>query len=308
MSRTVAVVIPNFNGEAILPGCLGALRAQTRHPDEIAVVDNASSDGSLELLARDFPEVRVLAQKRNHGFAGGVNRGIVATSSDLVAVLNSDARPAPDWLEVLLGAPAPGHVWQWGSVLVSTDGKVESAADHWDDRGFAYKLGRGMDPADLPEEPYEVFAAPGAAPLMRRDVLDELRGYEGRYFLYYEDIDLAYRALLRGYRALMVPAARVEHDLGGSGTRRRVRYHVARNSLWTAVRCVPEAMPRAWAARVREELKFNRPLDAELAGRAAAIAGLPWALRTRREIQAARAISPEEVRRRLTPPAGLGAP
>lgn len=304
MSDAVAVVVPNFNGETILTACLDALGRQTVPPAEVLVVDNASSDGSRELLAARG--VRVLALDRNHGFAGGADRGVAATSAPLVAVLNSDARPAPDWLERLLAAPRPEHVWCWGSVLVSpSTGAIESAGDLWSDRGFAYKLARGRPLSELPDDPYEVFAAPGAAPLFRRDRFEALGGYEERFFLYYEDIDLAYRALLRGWRALVVPTARVEHLLGASGTRARVRYHVARNALWTTVRCVPAPSPKTVARRVAEELRVNRPrrlVGMEVAGRAAAVAGLPRVLRERRAIQRTRVLSPAEVRDRLAAP------
>jgi GT2 family glycosyltransferase len=302
----VSVVIPNFNGERLLPSCLAALRAQTRLPDEVLVVDNGSHDGSVALLRREHRDVRVLAQGRNLGFAGGANRGIEAACGDLVAVLNSDARPAPDWLERLLAAPRDPDVWAWGSVLVSPAGTIESAGDLWRDEGYAYKFLRGRPLSALPADPYRVFAPPGAAPLFRRDRVLELGGYEERFFLYYEDVDLAYRALLRGWRAMVVPSARVEHDLGGSGTSARTRFHVARNSLWTAVRCVPEPRPRALAHRAVQELRWKRRparlAAVEVAGRAAALAGLPWALRTRRGIQGTRALSAGAVRARLAEP------
>jgi GT2 family glycosyltransferase len=297
---TVSVVIPNFNGERLLGACLEALRAQTRPPDEILVVDNGSSDGSLALLRR-FRDVTVRALDRNRGFAGASNRGVQATGGELVAVLNSDARPEPGWLATLLAAPVPNDVWQWGGVLLTPDGRVESAGDQWHDDGYAYKLGRGADPAELPDAPYPVFAAPGAAPLMRRAIFDELGGYCERFFLYYEDVDLAYRALLRGYRALVVPAARVVHELGGSGTARQVRFHVARNSWWTAARCVPDPRPLRIARRALHEARAHPSglLHVELAGRAASLAGLPRALAERRRIQAARVLEPAAVREHL---------
>jgi GT2 family glycosyltransferase len=305
----VAVVIPNFNGEAILPRTLDALAAQTRPPDDVLVVDNGSADGSLAMLAERYPEIRVLPLDRNYGFAGGVNRGVRATDATFVAVLNSDARPRPDWLEQLLTAPRGEDVWCLGSVLVSPEGTVESAADHWSDDGHAFKLFKGRSEDELPAEPYDVFAAPGASPLIRRDVFDELGGYCDRYFLYYEDVDLAYRAILLGYRAIVVPAARVEHDLGASGTRAKVRWHVARNSLWTAVRCIPEPRPKRLVWRVLYELKVKRrPVGmalVEVAGRLAAIAGLPWALRERRQIQGARRADPAAVRARIEIPGPL---
>ena len=302
----VAVVVPNLDGERLLPACLDALRAQSRPPDEVIVVDNGSRDRSRELVAERHPEARVLALGRNRGFAGGANAGVGETRAERVAVLNSDARPRPDWLERLLAAPAPDDVWAWGSVLVAPDGRVESAGDQWDDAGFAYKLGHGADAGHLPAEPYPVFSPPGAAPLFRRDRFVELGGYEEGFFLYFEDLDLAYRALLRGWRALLVPDAVVEHDQGASGEGWRRRFYVARNSLACAVRCVPEPDRRAIAGRAlrghgSDTRRALVPFD--LAGRLAALTRMPRLLRERRAIQATRVLSSAEVRDRLRDPA-----
>src|SRR5436190_15098001 len=100
-ARDVAVVIVNFNGERLLPECLAALNAQTLAPAEVLVADNHSRDGSLALLRAHHPDVGVLELARNHGFAGGANRGVTATRAPWVCVLNSDATPAPDWLATL---------------------------------------------------------------------------------------------------------------------------------------------------------------------------------------------------------------
>jgi GT2 family glycosyltransferase len=304
---SVSVVIPNFNGEHLLPSCLAALAAQTAAPDQVVVVDNGSRDGSVELLRREHPEVELVALPRNIGYAGAANRGLERATGDLVSILNSDARPAPDWLAELLAAPREEDVWAWGSVLVQPGGRViESAGDHWHQAGFAAKLLNERPVADLPADPYDVVAPPGAAPLYRADRLRELGGWEERYFLYFEDVDLALRAILRGWRAVQVPSARVEHDLGASGGGPRRRFHVARNSIWTAVRCDPEPSARAITREaVRELGNVRRPLvlmGVELLGRLAALATLPWALRTRRRIQAARSITPDEWRRRLEAP------
>jgi GT2 family glycosyltransferase len=304
----VAVVIPNLDGERLLPLCLDALRAQSRSPDEVIVVDNGSRDRSRDLVADRYPEVRVVALGRNRGFAGGANAGVGETRAERVAVLNSDARPRPDWLERLLAAPAPRDVWAWGSVLLHPDGRVESAGDQWSDAGEAYKLAHGAAFDALPADPYPVFSPPGAAPLFLRERFVELGGYEESFFLYFEDLDLAYRALLRGWRALLVPDARVEHDQGASGQGWRRRYYVARNSLRCAVRCVPEPDRRAIARRALRGLGSDTrralvPFD--MAGRAAALARMPSLLRERRAIQSARVLTPDEVRDRLKDPAEL---
>lgn len=296
----VAVVIVNFNGERLLPDCLAALAAQTLAPAEVVVADNGSRDGSLALLRARFAHVRVLELGRNHGFAGGANRGVRATSAPWVCVLNSDATPAPDWLAELTSAPRDERTWALGSVLVSAKtGLIESAGDAYAPAGYAYKLLRERPLGDLPSVPYRVFAAPGAAPVLRRRVLDLLGGYEERFFLYYEDVDLAFRAALAGYHALLVPSARVTHRLGATTkSMARLRFYVARNSIWCAVRCLPSVPVRVLVRRWIAELRANRPrryAAAELAGRLAGLAGLPRALRERRRIQARRVASPQEI-------------
>ncbi len=307
----VAVVIVNYNGEALLPDCLAALAAQTRPPAEIVVADNGSRDRSLALLRAAHPQVGILELHRNHGFAGGANRGVAATSAPWVCVLNSDATPAPDWLAQLLAAPREDRTWALGSVLVSAaTGRIESAGDQYSPEGFAYKLLRDRPLSDLPGEPYRVFAAPGAAPVFRRDVFDALGGYEERFFLYYEDVDLAFRAILAGYHALLVPQARVVHRLGAT-TRSlaRARFYVARNSAWCAIRCLPDLSTTALARRWARELRSNRPrrlVPVELAGRAAALVHLPRTWRERHTIQSGQLAPSADVQALLRDPSAVG--
>jgi GT2 family glycosyltransferase len=310
MTSDVGVVVVNYDGERLLPACLAALRAQTLAPAQIVVADNGSRDGSLALLRAHHPDVRVLELGRNHGFAGGANRGVAATAAPWICVLNSDATPAPDWLATLTAAPRDPQTWALGSVLVSArTGRIESAGDQYDPAGFAYKLLRDQPLSRLPREPYRVFAAPGAAPVFRRDVFERLGGYEERFFLYYEDVDLAFRALLAGYHALMVPSARVVHQLGATTrSHARARFYVARNSVWCAVRCLPETGPLRLSRRWLSELRTNRPrrlVPIELAGRAAGLAGLPRALHERRAIQDARVPGLDELDAYLQPPSAI---
>jgi hypothetical protein len=307
VSSGVAVVIVNYNGADLLPDCLASLAAQTVAPAEIVVADNGSRDRSLALLRGEHPRVRALELSRNHGFGGGANRGVAATTAPWVCVLNSDATPSPQWLEALARFAAGDRVWSLGSALVSaTTGLIESAGDCYAPEGYAYKLLRERPVADLPIEPYRVFAAPGAAPVFRRRVFDLLGGYEERFFLYYEDVDLAFRAALAGYEAWVVPAARVTHRLGATTrSMARLRFYVARNSTWCAVRCLPDARAHRLARRAVAELRVNRPrryAPFEVAGRVAGMAGLPRALRERRALQRRRVAGREEIAALLAPP------
>jgi len=297
---SVGVVIPNYNGRAFLCDTVAALLAGDAVPDEVVVVDNGSTDGSGDLVREHFPDVRVERLERNLGFAGGSNHGVRCTSTDRVLVLNSDATVDRRWLAELLAAPQPDDVWAWGSVLVAEEtGRIESAGDVCNHLGLASKHLRDQPLDALPAEPFEIFAPPGAAPLYRRDVFDELGGYVDRFFMYYEDVDLSFRARLLGYRALMVPTAHVRHKLGASGVADRQRYFIARNSTWCAVRNLPEVTPGVLLAGARRGWRdarrrgYERPF---LEGKVAALAGLPRVLRERRRIQAARRVSPAQVR------------
>jgi GT2 family glycosyltransferase len=305
----LAVVVPNYNGADFLGRCLDAVLAQTVPVQRVLVVDNASTDGSGDALAGTHPQVDVLRLPTNTGFAGGANAGVRAVTEPFVAVLNSDAEPAADWVERLATAPQDADIWAWGGVLIAADtGLVESAGDCYHPDGYAFKALRGRPLGVLPSEPYEVFAPPGAAPVFRRDVFVELGGYDERFFLYYEDIDLCFRAALRRHRAVVVPTARVRHLGGASGQPARSWWHIGRNSLWTAVRDQPAPGARALVRRSIREAReahrrgFGRPY---LRGRAAGVAGLPAAMSQRRHIQASRTATPDEVAARYGLPAEL---
>jgi GT2 family glycosyltransferase len=299
VNDAVAVVIPNYNGASFVHHCIDALLAGERVPDEIVIVDNGSTDGSAAMLRETYPSVRVERLERNLGFGGGVNHGVRSTSAPLIAVLNSDAIVDRRWLAELLAALRPDDVWAWGSVLVTAEtGRIESAGDTCSPLGLASKHLRDQPLDALPGEPYEVFAPPGAAPLMRRAVFDELGGYHDPYFMYYEDVDLSFRARLLGYRALVVPTARVTHALGKSGNPARSRYFIARNSMWCAVRNLPHVSLGTIVAGTRRGLRDARKrgyVGPFVRGKLAGVVGLPRALRERRAIQCARRVSDDDV-------------
>lgn len=307
MTRSLAVVVPNYNGEQILPSCLEALRRQTRAPAAVVVVDNGSTDGSLALLERDFPEVTVISRGFNSGFGGAANLGVQAVTTPLVAVLNSDARPAPNWVEEMVAFEREGG-WSWGGLLLSPSGRVESAGDCFSPYGFTYKHAQGVLPAALPPEPYEVMTPPGAAPVFVRETFLALGGYDERYFLYVEDIDLALRARARGHTSWVVPSTSVEHDLGGSGTNAIATWHSARNSVWCYVTHAPRLSARAiWSTTLREwrAARGKGAGGAYARGRLAAVRHLPRLVRLRRAERRARTITDAEVLRSFGLPGAL---
>jgi GT2 family glycosyltransferase len=298
-------VIVNWNGERYLERCLAALLAQTVAPNEIVLVDNASSDASLEIVRR-FPSVRLLVQGENLGFARGNNLAISAASegAEWVALLNPDAFPEPRWLEELLLAALnhPGFC-VFGSKLVNAaePAVLDGAGDAYHVSGLVWRTGFGAPASSLPDRAREVFSPCAAAAMYRRDVLLEAGGFDEDYFCYVEDVDLGFRLRLMGHRCLQIPAS-VAHHVGSGTTGGRhsdfALYHGHRNLVWTFVKDMPGVL--FWlflplhlllnlASMVWFALRGHGRVV--LCAKWDALRGLPKMWRKRREIQRRRAAS-----------------
>lgn len=224
---SIAVLIVNWNSRDDVLAALRSLRAQSDPDVHTLVVDNGSTDGSVDAIAREFPEVQVLEAGENLGFAEGNNRGIEATRSDWVFLLNNDATADPGCIARLREAAeaAPADVGMLQALMVFTarpthvnsSGVVVHDTGQVVDRHFAQPIEAALG-AGPP------FCPTGGAALYRREMLERTRlptGYLSRdFFMYYEDVDLGWRCRLAGYRAGFVPEARVHHRFGGSARRR----------------------------------------------------------------------------------------
>lgn len=291
MAASVAVVIPNWNGAALLPACLDALRCQTYPEFEIVVVDNGSADDSLAVLAR-YPEVRVLRFGRNRGFGAATNAGIRATAGRYVATLNNDAAPAAGWLAALVAAAdADPTVGMCASQMVfaARPDRINSCGIALDRAGIAWDL-LGGEPVGADRGLVEPFGACAGAALYSRAMLAAIGLFDERFFAYLEDVDLAWRARRAGWRCRYVPAAAVAHQhsaTGGEGSARK-RYLLGRNKVWLLAKNYPGAGWWRWlplvlaydVAAVGYALATRRD-GAALRGRLAGLARLRWALGTR---------------------------
>jgi len=213
---TISAIIVNYNGKPFVKECLESLLEQSRKPDEVIVIDNASSDGSLQLLQDSFSGVAIIALDRNIGFPAACNRGIKQSSSDLIAILNNDIILDRNWLKSLLNQVNP--TWSfWASriVFAGEPSLIDSAGDGMAVVGAAYKIGHG-DLAEHHLDRKEVFGPCGAAALYRRSMLEAVNGFDEDFFLIYEDADLNMRARLKGFRCLYVPDAVVHHMVNKS--------------------------------------------------------------------------------------------
>jgi GT2 family glycosyltransferase len=214
-----SVVIPNLNGAHLLEPCLAALAEQTLLPARVVVVDNGSTDGSVELVRDRFPAARLVTFSENRGFAVAMNAGIAEASADLVALLNNDAVAEPRWLEELaacLGRHPAAAAATSKLLSASEPGRLDGAGDGLTRSFLPYVHGHGEPDDGRFGEEVEVFGASGAAALWRGSVLRELGGFDERFFAYYEDVDLSFRARLRGYEIWYAPRSVVRHARGGT--------------------------------------------------------------------------------------------
>ncbi|MCO6417319.1 glycosyltransferase family 2 protein [Siccirubricoccus sp. KC 17139] len=300
----VTVVIPNWNGAHLLPACLESLRRQNFRDFEVVVVENGSTDASAALLARDYPEVRVVALPRNFGFARGVNAGIARARGEWVALLNNDTEAAPDWLAAAMAEldRRPEVSFAASKLLDFRDRKViDCVADGFTLYGVPCKIGEGERDAGQYAAPFPILSACAAASFYRRALFAEIGDFDADFFAYVEDVDLALRAVLGGHKGIAIPAARVFHlgtaSTGGAPTGFTIRLS-ARNCLWAFFKAMPWpllplAFPLALAGQagmVAQGFTGRRPwlrqnLGAYFRGAAEGFAGLPGIWRKRRAIR-----------------------
>ena len=235
---TVAVVVVNLDGAEHLPDCLDSLAAldYPRERLEVVVVDNGSTDGSLELLAR-YPWVRVLPQDSNLGFAPAVNVGVRSATADCIALLNNDMRVEPDWLTELVRAydPEAGAVCV-GAQILSWDGeRLDFGEGSLNFYGMGFQVGynRPLETVRVRDGSDILFAC-GGAMLVSRDVYLSSGGFDDDFFAYFEDVDFGWRLWVLGYRVCLAAARAATTACTG---RRRGSRSTSASSCTSATRC-----------------------------------------------------------------------
>lgn len=310
----ISVIIPNWNGAHHLPACLDSLRRQAYHDFEVLVVDNASVDGSMEILAQ-YPEFRVLAQTRNLGFTGACNAGLAAAQGTIRVLLNNDTETHPHWLTAVAAAfadhPEVGLV---ASKMLLFDRRdiLHTAGDYVTPDGLAHNRGIWCKDAGQYNRPTYLFSACGGSAAYRASMLDEIGLLDDDFFFSFEDVDLAWRAQLAGWRCLFAPEAIVYHKLKASGGGKTASFYDGRNRIYTLIKNYPSDMWRdhrrevigAQLKLVRDALRACRGIEARatLRGIAAGLLGGVKMLRKRRVVQATRKVDRLYLERLMHPP------
>lgn len=290
----VSVVIVHYNGEQLLDTCLTSIQEQPYRPVEVIVVDNGSSDGSVAMVRRKYPEARVLPQGVNRGFAEGNNRGVAAATGEYVVLLNNDTEVTADWIPGLLE-----HMEDPAVAVVTSRVVTDGVPDRF------YAMNGSLNPlgynimrvfSDLSR----IFFAGGASVMFRRAEIP--RPFLPEYFLYHEDVFLSWHMRLRGRDVRMAQRSLVYHR--GSATTKShanafVTFYQERNKLlnilllfsgWTILRLVPllfiEAAAKVFAAVL---MGWKSPWGI-LRGYAWILSHAGWIMARRRELQRSREV------------------
>jgi GT2 family glycosyltransferase len=241
----VSVVVVNWNGASLMPDCLGSLREQTLRDFEVVLVDNGSSDGSVEIARDLLPGVRVVEVGFNSGFARGNNLGIREARGRHVVLLNNDTAAEPHFLEELVKGAAPGPPagmvapkilsFHEAGVIDSVGGLVFTPD------GIGQGRGRGETDRGQYDDLGPVLCPSGCAALYRREMIDDVGLLADEFFAYCEDSEMGLRATWAGWRAVAAPRAVVRHKYSVStGTYSPLKLRlVERNHYWLALRVFP---------------------------------------------------------------------
>jgi GT2 family glycosyltransferase len=291
MSRpSVSIIIVNWNGWHFMPTCMAALAAQTVTDFEVIVVDNASTDGSVASIRRDYPHVRLIENTANVGFAVANNQALAHCRGRHIALLNNDTAADPGWLAALLGALAahPRAAGACGTVVALDDpGRVIFTLPKIDP--VSARAVWVNAPAPLTTVDYLA----GNSMLVRREVIDRIGFLDPAYLAYFEETDWCARAIRAGYDLLYVPEAVVAHKEMGSAPGDFHAFQMERNRLRFALKNFDLArLPRFAVAyaldaarAVARNQRDGRPADSWLLARAVAwnLRALPatWAARRR---------------------------
>jgi GT2 family glycosyltransferase len=257
-ATAVSAIVVNHRRPDLLAECLAAIEValdEAGGEGELIVVDNASADNSCELVRERFPRARLLELAENLGFAGGVALGHHASRGDWVLLLNNDAVIEPGGVRELLRVGASAA--DVGSVaarmcFADAPGIINSAGIGVDRLGVAYDRRLGEPVGASEAEPVEVFGASGGAALYRREMLEQVGGFDVSYFFALEDADLAWRARMAGWRCMYAPRARVEHRHGATGAHQSgfKHYHVGLNRVRTLAKNAEPAHLRRYGAAI----------------------------------------------------------
>ena len=230
--QQVTVIIPNLNGKNYIREALISLKEQTYQNMDVTVVDNASTDGSCELIRQEFPWVKLIVLDKNYGFCGGVNAGIRDTKSPYVVLFNNDMKAHPKFVEHLVARmETDRNIFSCQAKMLQMDRPemIDDAGDFYCALGWAFARGKNCS-SNFFSQADQVFSACGGAVIYRKAILDKIGLFDEAHFDYLEDVDLGFRAKICGYENWYEPSAVVYHKGSASTGSRYNRFKVEHSS------------------------------------------------------------------------------
>lgn len=240
----VTIVIPNYNGKHFMEPCLSSLSEQTYKDFHILVVDNASSDGSIEYMEENYPDIELIKLQKNYGFSKAVNIGIQHSRTPYVILLNNDTTVDTRYVEEMVKAIEKSpKIFSVSSKMIQMyhPELIDSAGDLYTLLGWGVCRGCGR-PVSNYQKYDEIFTACAGAAIYRRSVFDEIGYFDENHFAYLEDIDIGYRARIYGYYNMYCPTALVYHVGSGTSGSKYNSFKVklaARNNLYLNYKNMP---------------------------------------------------------------------
>lgn len=247
IKKKVSAIILNWNGKQFLADCLNSLLEQTLDNYEVILVENGSTDGSADFIKTAYPWVRLIELSENLGFAEGNNRGLEACRGEYIVTLNNDTKVDPGFLTELVNSiDENDKIGMVAAKLLNfyeTD-RIDAIGVKVAKYGLGYNIGVGELDAGQYDEPMAAFGPCAGAALYRREMIDEIGFFDPDFFAYYEDLDLAWRGRLAGWRCVTSPKAVVYHvhsATSGKGSPFTV-FHIHRNKWYTILKNWPNGL------------------------------------------------------------------
>ncbi|MFI5281299.1 MAG: glycosyltransferase family 2 protein [Gemmatimonadales bacterium] len=293
-----SIVIPTWNGSAVLRECLRTLAAQTFTDFEVVVVDNGSTDGTAEMLAAEFPRTRLIPLGSNKGFAAATNAGLQAAGGEILVCLNNDVEAEPDWLaamvRVLDERPEIGFV-ACKMLNAHRPELIDAAGDAMS--LLPWNIGRGQKDGPAFDQPRELLSACAGAAAYRRALFDRIGWFDEGFFAFFEDVDIGIRAQLTGFRCWYEPRAVVRHRFSTTASRAPdfKIFLLVRNGLKLFFQTMPLRRVLGWGPVVLlwpwlDPIFYGRPLRVTARAWFAFWLKLPEVLRARRRIYRMRTV------------------
>jgi GT2 family glycosyltransferase len=247
----ISVIIVNWNGEKNLQYCLSSLARIDYSPYEIILVDNGSTDDSVEFVRKNYPKAIIIKNKTNLGFAEGNNKGIKKAGGEYILFLNNDTKVEPNFLNSLVSElenDSMAAVVQSKILLMNNPKLLDSIGSFLTWSGFLTHFGyRQKDRKNLNNK-REIFSAMGACMLFKKEVLNKIGLFDKDFFAYFEETDLCWRAWLAGYKILYIPKSVIYHQKGATALRLAnsfVIYHSFKNRICSLIKNL-EAKNLVW--------------------------------------------------------------